>query len=132
MKNNAKNQHIDDRLMISDQILARWRHSVASSEALNLIHRAMREVYCWCIAMTIGMASKVGVFFHCYCFEWDLCGRQGNMERVVALWQHPVASNKALDVLHQAMHTVLHPCLRKAIKWPTPEIHSFVIAATLV
>jgi hypothetical protein len=115
MKNNIENQLIHDRLMISGGILAHWQHPVSSSEALNLLHWAMQKVYYWRIAMTIGMASKVGIFFYCCCFEWDKCHRRGDMERVFALWRHPVASNKALDVLLWGMRTVLHPCLRMAI-----------------
>jgi len=30
------------------------------------------------------------------------------MEQVVTQWQHPVASGIALDMLHQAMPSVLH------------------------
>jgi hypothetical protein len=36
---------------------------VASAEALNLLYQAMRALSYWHIAMAIGMASKVGVFF---------------------------------------------------------------------
>ncbi len=36
---------------------------MASIEALNLLYRAMHALAYRCIAMAIGMASKVGVFF---------------------------------------------------------------------
>jgi hypothetical protein len=36
---------------------------VASIEALNLLYQAMCALAYWRIAMAIGMASKVGVFF---------------------------------------------------------------------
>ncbi len=49
--------------MLSELILTRWRHPVASVKTLNLLYRAMRAVAYWRIAMAIGMASKVGVFF---------------------------------------------------------------------
>ncbi len=68
--------------------------------------------------MTIIMASKVGVFFHCCCFEWDLYRRRGNAEQVVAWWRCPVASGKALDILHGVMCTILHPCLHMACRKP--------------
>ncbi len=35
---------------------------------------------------------------------------------ILARWQHPVASIKALDLLHQAMHAVLYRCTAAAIK----------------
>jgi len=40
----------------------------------------------------------------------------GNTERVVAQWQRLVASIKALDLLHQAMHAVSHHRTAMAIK----------------
>ncbi len=54
--------------MLSEQVLAQWWHPVASSEALDLLHRAMRAVSYRCIAMAIRMASKVGVFADCCLF----------------------------------------------------------------
>jgi hypothetical protein len=38
------------------QALARWRHPVASSEALDVLHRAMRLVSYRCIAMAVEIA----------------------------------------------------------------------------
>jgi hypothetical protein len=43
--------------------LAQWRHSVASSEALDVLHRAMRPALYRCIAMAIGTASNSSAFF---------------------------------------------------------------------
>ncbi len=54
--------------MLSEQVLAQWWHRVASSEALDLLHWAMRVVSYPRIAMAIGMASKVGVFVDCCLF----------------------------------------------------------------
>ena len=51
--------------MLLDIILAQWRHPVASSEALDLLHRAMHAVTYGRIAMAIKMASFVGVFVDC-------------------------------------------------------------------
>ncbi len=36
---------------------------MASVEALNLLHQVMHAVAYWRIAMAIGMAGKVGLFF---------------------------------------------------------------------
>ena len=35
-------------------------------------------------------------------------GCQGGMVQILAQWRHQVASNVAMDMLHQAMCTVLH------------------------
>jgi hypothetical protein len=45
------------------QALARWRHPVASSEALYVLHRAMRLAPYHCIAMAIEIASDSSAFF---------------------------------------------------------------------
>ncbi len=50
-------------MILLELILAQWRGLMASVEALNLFYQAMRALAYWCIAMAIGMASKVGVFF---------------------------------------------------------------------
>ena len=54
--------------------------------------------------------------FH-YC--WVDCrpgSRWGDTERVVARWQRPVASGKALVMLHWAMGSVLHRRTAMAIE----------------
>jgi hypothetical protein len=38
------------------------------------------------------------------------------LEHVLAGWRHPVASNEALDLLHQATCAVLYRCTATAIK----------------
>jgi hypothetical protein len=53
--------------MLSEQVLAQWWHPVASSEALDLLQRAMRAVLYRRIAMVIKAASFVGVFVDCCC-----------------------------------------------------------------
>jgi hypothetical protein len=45
------------------QALARWRHPVASSEALDVIHRAMRPASYHCIAMAIEIAIDLPASF---------------------------------------------------------------------
>ena len=45
------------------QALARWRHPVASSEALDVLHRAMHLASYRCIAMAIEIASDSSAFF---------------------------------------------------------------------
>ncbi len=54
--------------MLSEQVLAQWWHTVTSSEALDLLHWAMRMVLYQCIAMAIETASFVGVFVDCCLF----------------------------------------------------------------
>ncbi len=49
--------------MLLDIVLAQWRHPVASSEVLNLLHWAICAASCRRTATTIEMARKVGVFF---------------------------------------------------------------------
>ena len=45
------------------QALARWPHPVASSEAPDVIHRAMRPASYHCIAMAIEIAIDPPAFF---------------------------------------------------------------------
>jgi hypothetical protein len=45
------------------QALARWQHPVASSEALDVLHWAMRLATYRCIAMAIEIASNLSAFF---------------------------------------------------------------------
>jgi hypothetical protein len=45
------------------QALARWWHPVASSEALDLLHWAMRLASYRCIAMAIEIARDSSAFF---------------------------------------------------------------------
>ncbi len=76
----------------------------------------MRAVSYRRIAMVIKTAHKVGVFIH-HCvvdYRPGVCG--SNTKEVVAQWQRPVASNMALDILHQEMLHKLLQCLRMAIK----------------
>jgi hypothetical protein len=70
--------------MLSGIILARWRRSVASSEALDLLHRVMHTVMYWCIAMAFKTASFAGVFVVCCFYAYCPGGRWGDMEQVVA------------------------------------------------
>ncbi len=86
--------------MLLDIILAPWRHPVASSKALHLLHWAMRAVTYRRIAMAIKMASCVGVFVDCCLFACCPGGHWGNTEPVVAQCRRPVASVGALDMLH--------------------------------
>ncbi len=89
--------------MLSDIILAQWWHPVASSEALDLLHRAMHAVTYLRIAMAIKTASFVDVFVDCRLFACCPGGCWGNTERVVARCQRLVASGVALDMLHWVM-----------------------------
>jgi hypothetical protein len=114
---NIKKKHCSHvQFMLLDIILTQWWHPVASSEALDLLHWSMRAVTYRCIAMAIKMATFLGVFVDCCLFACCPGGRWGNMEQVVARWQHPVASGVALDMPHQAMLSVLLRRTAVAIK----------------
>ncbi len=93
--------------MLLERVLAQWWRPVASSEALDLLHQAMRVVSYCRIAMTIERASFVGVFVDCCLFSCCPGGRWGNTEQVVAQCRHPVASRVALNMPHWAMPSVL-------------------------
>jgi hypothetical protein len=64
--------------MLTDIILARWRHPVASSEALDLLHWAMHAVAYQRIAMAIKTATFLGVFVDFCLFACCPGGRWGN------------------------------------------------------
>jgi hypothetical protein len=96
-----------DQLQLLAAILARWQHLVASNKALSLLHRAMCAVTYHCIAMAIKMASFLGVFVDCCLFACCPGGRWGNTEQVVAQCRRLVFTGVALDMLHQAMPSVL-------------------------
>jgi hypothetical protein len=98
MKHIGKNWHWHVRLMLSEQVLARWWHPVASSEALDLLHLAMRAISYRRITMAIKTASFVGVFIDSCLFACCPGRRRGNMERVVAQCRRPVASGVALGM----------------------------------
>ncbi len=100
-----------------EQVLAWWWHPVASSEALDLLYRAMRAVLYRRTAAAIKMASLFGTFFCCR-FVWCCPGSHwGNTEWVVAQWRRPVVSGVALDMPHQAMPYVL-------LQWTTVAIET--------
>jgi hypothetical protein len=114
---NIKKNHCSHvGFMLSDIILAQWRRPVASSEALDLLHWAIRAVTYRRIAIAIKMAAFLGVFVDCCLFACCPGGRWGNTERVVAQWRLPGASSVALDFLHQAMPRSLLQCVRMAIE----------------
>jgi hypothetical protein len=52
--------------------------------------------------------QQSGYIFHHRYVEYCPSGRQGNTKQIVARWRRPAASNKALIMLHQAMHSILH------------------------
>jgi hypothetical protein len=78
--------------------------------------------------MAIKTDSKVGVFDDCCLFVCCPGGRRGNMERVIAQWWRPVASEVALDMPHWAMPSLSPRSTAMAIKskWPTREVHLFI------
>jgi hypothetical protein len=50
------------------------------------------------------------------------------MAQALAQWQHPVASSKALDVLHWEMHPTLHCSICMVIKVTSNSPAVFVVA----
>jgi hypothetical protein len=64
-ENIEKKRCSNVQFMLSDIILAQWRRPVASSEALDLLHWAMRPVTYRRIAMAIKTATFLGVFVDC-------------------------------------------------------------------
>jgi hypothetical protein len=107
--------------MLSDIILAQWRHPVASNESLDLLHWAMHAVKYRRIAMAIKTASFVGVFVDCCLFACCPGSHWGNTKQVVARCRHPVASGVALDMPHRAMPSVLLQCTAVAIEMACDE-----------
>ncbi len=55
--------------ILLDITLARWRRPVASSKALDLLHRAMHAVLYWCTAAAMNMATFLGVFVVVVCLH---------------------------------------------------------------
>ncbi len=70
--------------MLLGIILALWWRPVASSEALDLLHWAMRAVTYRHIAMAIEMAIFARVFVDCCLYACCPGGCWGNTEQVVA------------------------------------------------
>jgi hypothetical protein len=97
-------------------ILAQWRHPVASSKALDLLHWVMCAVLYRRTAAAMNMATFLGVFVDCCLFACCPGGHWGNTERVVARWRLPGASSVALDLLHWAMPRSLLQPIHIAIK----------------
>jgi hypothetical protein len=53
----------------------------------------------------------------CVLFEFvDHGGHWGDTAQALARWRHPVASSKALDVLHRAMCPASYRCIAMAIE----------------
>ncbi len=102
--------------MLLDIILTQWQRPVASSEVLDLLHRAMHSVKYWRIAMAIKTATFLGVFVDCCLFACCPGGRWGDTKQVVAQWRLPGASSVALDLLHRAMPRSLLQRVRMAIE----------------
>jgi hypothetical protein len=78
---NIKKQrcsHVPIMLLVI--ILAQWRRPVASSEALDLLYRAMCAVTYRRIAMAIKTANFLGAFVDCCLYACCPGGHWGNME----------------------------------------------------
>jgi hypothetical protein len=115
-ENIKKNCHSHVQFILLEIILARWRRSVASSEALDLLHRVIRAVTYRRTATAIKTATFLGVFVDCCLFACCPSGHWGNMEQVVARCRRPVAPGVALDMPHWVMPSVLLRRTAVAIK----------------
>ncbi len=107
MKTSKKKRPSHVRTKLLGIILTRWRWPVASSEALDLLHRAMHAVTYRRIAMAIKMTSFAGEFVDCCLYACCPGGRWGNTEQVVVRCRRPVVSGVAVDMPHWAMPSVL-------------------------
>jgi hypothetical protein len=116
-----------EQLHLLAAILAQWWYPVASTKALDLLRWAMHTVTYQHTTTAIKMASKVGPFFCCRSICCCPGSRRGNTEQVVAQLQCPVASMVALNMSHWAMPSVLFRRTTPLPKWPTTEVHLFVI-----
>jgi hypothetical protein len=114
---NIKKKHRSHvRFILSDIILARWRHPVASSKALDLLNWTMCSVLYRRTTAAINMATILGVFVDCCLFACCSGGCWGNTEQVVTRWRRPVASEVALDMPHRAMPSVSLQRIHKAFE----------------
>ena len=66
--------------------------------------------------MAIKMVSKGSTLYHHCSVDCRPGGHRGSTEQVVARWRRLVLFMKALDLLHQAMLTILHHCTAMAIE----------------
>jgi hypothetical protein len=62
MKKTRKNQRMRVQWLLSAAILAQWWCPVASTKALDLLHRVIHMVWYQRIVVAIKMASKVSQF----------------------------------------------------------------------
>jgi hypothetical protein len=126
-ENLKKNHRSHVPTMLSGITLAQWQRPVASSEALDLLHWAMRAVTYQHIAMAIEIAIFAGVFVDCCLHACHPGSRWGNTEQVVARCRRPVASGVALDMPHRAMPFVSPGCTAVAIEIANNGGQSFII-----
>ncbi len=89
---------------------------MASVESLNLLYQAMCAVGYRRIAMAIEMASKVGVFFIIVVLYVTPAAAGAIHSGYLPNGKYPVASAKALNLLHWVMHLALTQRIRRAIK----------------
>jgi hypothetical protein len=115
-ENIEKNCRSHVPTMLLGIILAQWWCPVASSKALDLLHRAMHAVTYRHITMAIKMAIFADVFVDCCLYACCPGGCWGNTEQVVAQCRRSVASGVALDMPHWVMLSVLLRRTAVAIK----------------
>ena len=131
MKNTEQNRCWHVLFMLSERVLAQWWHPVASSEALDPLHWAMRAVLYRRITMAIKTARKVGVFSHCCVVDCRPGVRWSDTEQVAARWQRLVAP---IWPWTSSIGRCRMNCFNASAwpsKWPAMEVHLFVAAAFL-
>jgi hypothetical protein len=80
------------------------------------LYQAMRAVAYRRIAMAIEMARKVGVFFIIVVLYVTLAAAGAIHSGYLPNGEYPVASTKALNLLHWEMHSALRRRIRRAIE----------------
>ena len=93
--------------VILERVLARWWHLVAFMKALDLLHRAMRSVSYRRIVMVIEWPARWVHFASAFrlLLPWRSPRQYGASSCPMATFS---GFMKALDLLHEAMHAVLH------------------------
>ncbi len=54
------------------------------------------------------------------------------LDLILTQWQHPVASSKALDLLHWGMHAVTYQCIAMAIETASFLVYLLIVVCSPV
>ncbi len=89
---------------------------MASIKSLILLYQGLRAEAYRRIAMAIGMASKVGVYLIVVVLYVTPVAAGAIHSGYLPNGEYPVASTKALNLLHWAIHLALPRRIRRAIE----------------